>query len=294
MGNAGKSLRRVSCVLDGIRPPCGLLCDHFTTLTRESKAPNRKFFPGIDWFTRKGGISMKKTPVAPALAEPGHCEKVFREGETELLTVRARWPRLEETSPGIRRLNRYYDALADRWLKRWEGPLQARARAVLAAGSNGEESAGINSLPWSASLDFTVTLFQDGVLSLYLDTVEAVGARRPRRVRQGDAWLLPSGVPLTLRELLPRRRWWRGPVLEVVRRQAGRQLQAGEAVFYDDWVKLMSKRFSPRRFYLTPAGPVVFYPVESVAPAMEGFPTFSLAELLPQEETAPQAAVQPS
>lgn len=225
---------------------------------------------------------MKKPPVPPALAEPGHCEKVFREGEVTLLTVRARWPRLEETSPGIRRLNRYYAALADRWLKRWEGPLQARARAVLAEGG-----AGMETLPWSASLDFTVTLFQDGVLSLYLDTVEAVGTRRPRRVRQGDAWLLPSGVPLTLRELLPRRRWWRGPVLEAVRRQAGRQLQAGEAVFYDDWVKLMSKRFSPRRFYLTPAGPVVFYPVESVAPAMEGFPAFSLAELLPREEAPP-------
>lgn len=233
---------------------------------------------------------MKKAPVEPALAEPGRCEKTFQKDGVKLLAVRARWPRLEETSPGARRINRYYDALADRWLKRWEGPLQARAGAVL-AGSGTEKTpseAGIGSLPWSASLDFTVTLFQDGVFSLYLDTVENVGQRRPRRIRQGDAWLLPSGIPLTLRELLPRRRWWRLPVLEAARRQAGRQLQAGEAVFYDDWVKLLSKRFSPRRFYLTLAGPVVFYPVEAVAPAMEGFPTFSLAELLPREETAAQ------
>lgn len=225
---------------------------------------------------------MKKPPASPALAEPGCCEKVFQDDGVTLLTVHARWPRLEETSPGARRINRYYDALADRWLKRWEGPLQERAKAVL-AGGGGE----LGTLPWSASLDFTVTLFQDGALSLYLDTVEATGQRRPRRVRQGDAWLLPAGIPLTLRELLPRRRWWRGPVLEAVRRQAGRQLQAGEAVFYDDWVKLLSKRFSPRRFYLTPAGPVVFYPVEAVAPAMEGFPAFSLAELLPREDVSP-------
>lgn len=271
MGNAGKGLLRAF-----------VYCYYFTTLPRESKAPNRKIFPGIDWFTRKGGISMKKAPIPPVLAEPGHCEKVFREGETKLLTVRARWPRLEETSPGIRRINHYYDALADRWLKRWEGPLQERAKAALAGGG-----AGMGSLPWGASLDFTVTLFQDGVLSLYLDVVENVGARRGHRVRQGDAWYLPSGVPVTLRELLPRRHWWRGPVLEVVRRQAGRQLQAGEAVFYDDWVKLVSRRFSPRRFYLTPAGPVVFYPVEAVAPAMEGFPAFSLAELLPRKESPP-------
>lgn len=232
---------------------------------------------------------MKKAPILPALAEPGCRERVFEADGAKLLTVRARWPRLEETCPGARRLNRYYDALADRWLKRWEGPLQAQARAALAAGdaeASASGGAGSRSLPWRASLDFTVTLFRDGVLSLYLDAVEEVGARRPRRVRQGDAWRLPSGVPLTLRELLPRRRWWRGPVLEAARRQAGRQLQAGEAVFYDDWVRLLSKRFSPRRFYLTPAGPAIFYPVEAVAPAMEGFPTFSLAELLPREEAA--------
>ena len=203
---------------------------------------------------------MKKAPVAPKLAEAGYCERVLTDGDAKLLRLRARWPRMEETSPGIRRVNRYYDALA-------LGDPRAER------------------LPWSASLDFTVTHFQNGVLSLYIDAVEDVGARRPRRVRQGDAWLLPSGVPLTLRELLPRqRRWWRGPVLEAVRRQAGSRLQAGEAVFYDDWVKLVSKRFSPRRFYLTESGPVVFYPVESVAPAMEGFPTFPLSELLPQTE----------
>lgn len=216
---------------------------------------------------------MKKAPVEPRLASPGTCERTLMDGTAHLLTIRARWPRLEDAAPGLRRISRYYDALADRWVQRWEGAVQARAKEALAAGEP--------SLPWSASLDFTITFFRDGVLSLYLDAVENVGQRRPRRVRQGDTWLLPSGVPVTLRELLPRRRWWRGPVLEAVRRQAGGQLQAGEAVYHEDWVKLVSKRFSPRRFYLTETGPVAFYPVGSIAPAMEGFPTFSLAELVP-------------
>lgn len=234
---------------------------------------------------------MKKALAEPKLAEAECCNRVLADGAAKLLTIHARWPRLEETSPGAQRINRYYDALADRWLKRWEGPLLTQARAALTTGE-----AGANQLPWSAELDFTITCFHDGVLSLYIDAAENVGARRPRRVRQGDVWLLPSGIPLTLRELLPRqRRWWRLPVLETVRRQAGRQLQAGEAVFYDDWVKLISKRFSPGRFYLTEAGPVVFYPVESIAPAMEGFPTFPLSELLAQEESSPHSqAVQAS
>ena len=231
---------------------------------------------------------MKKTPGESRLTKAGSCERVLLCGDSKLLSIQAKWPQLEETSPGIRRVNHYYEALADRWLKRWDGPLQEQAKKVLAAGNPEADT-----LPWSVSLDFTVTHFQDGVLSLYIDAVEDVGARRPRRVRQGDTWRLPSGVPLTLRELLPRKRWWRLPVLEAVRRQAGRQLQSGEAVFFDDWVKLMSKRFSPRRFYLTESGPVVFYPVESVAPAMEGFPAFSISELLSQEE-ALDSTVSPS
>ena len=213
---------------------------------------------------------MKKEFSIPTLEEPGNYEETFREGDSVLLTVKARWPRLEENGPGSRRINRYYAALADRWKKRWAGPLLEQAKAL----------AGPGAPPWSASLDFTVTLFEDGFFSLYWDASEYVGGRRPRRVRQGDVWRLPEGTPVTLRELLPPRRWWRGPILEEVRRQIGAQVNTGEAVFYEDWPSLASRKFSPGRFFLTADGPVIFYPVESIAPAMEGFPRFSLKGLM--------------
>ncbi len=215
---------------------------------------------------------MKNMPVEPRLVQPGTYEQVFRDGNTVLLTVRARWPRLQEDSPGLKQINRYYDALADRWKKRWEGPLLEQAKAA----------AGPETPPWEASLDFTVTLFQDGMFSLYLDVAENVGARRPRRIRQGDTWYVSDGVPVTLRELLPYRRWWRGPVLEEIRRQIGQRLNTRESIFYEDWPHLASRRLSPSRFYLTGKGPVVFYPVGSIAPALEGFPSF----LLNQEDLA--------
>lgn len=222
---------------------------------------------------------MKKELPAPRLGEPGTYTEVFREGETALLTVQARWPRLEGEQPGCRRVNRYYEALADRWKKRWAGPLLAGARAAVQPGLP----------PWEARLDFTVTLFQDGLFSLYWEVTENVGGRRPRRTRQGDVWQLPQGLPLTLRELLPPRRWWRGPVLEEIRRQIGQRLETGEAVFFEDWPALASRKFSPGRFYLTGDGPVVFYPIESLAPAMEGFPSFSLKGLVvAQEKPEPQ------
>jgi hypothetical protein len=128
-------------------------------------------------------------------------------------------------------------------------------------------------------MSFTVTLLTQGLFSLYIDITERTGERRPRQVRLGDVWQLPSGTPVGLREVLPPQRWWKGPIFEVVRREVGRQVEGGEAVYWEDWPTLVSRRFSPSRWYLTEEGPVVFYPVESIAPAMEGFPTFSLRGL---------------
>lgn len=217
---------------------------------------------------------MRKERPEPRLGQPGSYEKVFREGEMVLLTARARWPQLEENSPGCRRVSRYYRALADRWIKRWEGPLLEQARAAAVA----------DTPPWEVRLEFTITLFERGLLSLTWQVTEDRGEHRPRRVRQGDTWRLPEGTPVTLRELLPPHRWWKGPVFEEVRRQIGAQVNAGEAVFFPEWPSLVSRKFSPDRFYLTPEGPTIFYPQESIAPAMEGFPSFPLHRLAAQKK----------
>lgn len=209
---------------------------------------------------------MKKELPTPALAEDGVYQETIREGDEVLLTLSARWPRLEGDWPGARRINRYYETLADRWKRRWTGPLLDQARSGREPGSK----------PWAAGLEFTVTLLREDCLSLYWEVSEDVGQRRQRRMRQGDAWLMPQGVPLTLRELLPPQRWWRGTVLEEIRRQVGERIQTGESLFFEDWPSLVSRKFSPGRFYLTEEGPAVFYPVESIAPALEGFPTFLL------------------
>ena len=76
-------------------------------------------------------------------------------------------------------------------------------------------------------------------------------------------------------------------VLAEVRRQIGARLTTGEAVYYDDWLSLVSRRFSPDRFYLTGNGPVLFYPPETIAPPLEGFPTFPLSALLASQEEKP-------
>lgn len=214
-----------------------------------------------------------KRETAPAPG--GEFQKEYQQGGKLVLTVRARWPRQPGEGRGARQVERYYDALADRWLRRWSGPLLAQAKEAAAGGSP----------PWRAELDYTVTLNAGELLSFRLDAIEDRGGQR-RQVRMGDIWRMPAGEPLSLPDVLPRRRWWRSLVLPEVRRQIGSAVQAGEGLYYDGWESLCSQWLSPDRAYLTEEGPVIFYPMETIAPALEGFPTFSLATLLPKEVAA--------
>ena len=45
--------------------------------------------------------------------------------------------------------------------------------------------------------------------------------------------------------------------------------------------------FDPERFYLTEAGPVIYFPLYSIAPYAEGIPAFSLA-IPGQKENTPE------
>lgn len=191
-----------------------------------------------------------------------HHRQVFQGEEGPLLTLRARWPQPEGEDKASRRLRRYYDRLAQRWLERWTGPLLERAKAAQARN-------------WQAEMDFTVTCFENGLLSLYIDLSETTD--RPRTVRLGDVWEMKRGTPMALPDLLGRPRRWRNWALEQVEKQAEGRVGSGEYLYYEDWPRLCRKWFSPERCYLTVEGPVVFYPMETIAPALEGVPIFPLS-----------------
>ena len=211
--------------------------------------------------------------VQPRLEQEGTWEQIFREEGQTVLTAEARWPRLAEDSHGLRRINRYYDHLVRQWQKRWEGTLLTQAKAAVAEGGR----------PWSVSLSYEVTLFTPQLLSLWWEVREDTGARRPKRVRQGDIWALPQGTPVLPGEIFPSLgKGWRKAVLAEVGRQITHRLQVGESLFWEDWEQKIGGQPISERLYLTPEGPWLFYPIESIAPALEGFPTFSLSSLLPQ------------
>lgn len=208
---------------------------------------------------------MKEKELRAKLGQPGHWEQVFRDGESVLLTADAVWPLLEGDSPGVRRIDRYCNALATRWRKRWEGPLLARAGAA----------AGPDTPPWEAAMTFRVTLLRDDCFSFTIDITENTGSA-PRRIRIGEAWTLPGGRPLLLREVLPPGDARKKKLLDRVKGQIEARLNSGESLFYQDWPQRLPAHLSTQRFYLEESGPVLFFPIRSIASSLEGFPTFPL------------------
>ena len=203
--------------------------------------------------------------------EAGAWRRVLKwEGEP-VLTISLRWPKLPEDLPGPRRVSRYYRQVADCWRTRWEKDLYARAKEAAAAA----REASRPFTPWSADLDFTPTLRENGLLSLYQDAVERTDGSRPVTFRRSDTWELPSGTPRSLASFLPpphrKRR-----VLEAVAAQIEGRVASGESLFYEDWRRRLAAAFDPERFYLTGEGAALYFPLCTVAPYAEGIPTFSI------------------
>ena len=193
------------------------------------------------------------------------------EGEP-VLSLSLRTPRLAGEGAAVRRINRCYEKMARLWQDRWEGPLYQQACAAAQA----DRAAQRPVRPWQAQLDFTVTLLEGELLSLYFDIYEYAGGAHGMTQRQGDTWQIPAGAPRTLASFYPPRSRWRRQALTQLHRQAARNAEGGESLYYEDWPQRLTACFDPDRFYLTPQGIDLFYPLYTIAPYAEGIPVFQL------------------
>ena len=187
-------------------------------------------------------------------------------------------PEPEGMGPGVVRMARYYHRLGELWRARWMDSLYNRACAGL-------EEARVSSRPfqpWRAELSHQVTWTGEDLTSLYVDVTERRGEGRPMTVRSAGTWRR-SGTPVALPEFFRERRGWRRWALEEVQRQIRRQLERGESLLFPDAEARAALHFSPRRFYLTGDGVVLFYPMCALGAPVEGIPTF----LLPKERESP-------
>lgn len=187
--------------------------------------------------------------------------------DVPLITASCRLPELA----GAGRFNRYCAAYRRAFFAYCETALLPRAREALVLA---QQQSG--ALPqWQISLETTVTLHTDRLLSLYTDTVERL-TRRRFLLRRSDSWDLAADVPLAPEALFPPGARWRRALRDEAARQIRARQEAGTALFHPDWQRLVRTEFSPAHLYLTPERLCLYYQMFSIGPAAEGIPTFAL------------------
>ena len=206
---------------------------------------------------------------------PQAWKRVMKQEGEPVLTLSLRRPSFPENGK-TERLERYFVRMAEQWQTHWETALFPRACQAL---SDAREASRPFE-PWRAELDYTVTLWQPPLLSLYLDVTESDGTARPLRLRLGETWDCSTGYPRPLRSFFPTgEHRWRKKLLANLREQAAKRLASGESLLDPDCSQIMERTFDPERFYLTEEGPAVFYPLYVLGPYAEGIPVFTAAEI---------------
>lgn len=171
-----------------------------------------------------------------------------------------------------KRINRYYRHACKVFLRYCETHLYKLAVEEF-------EGALANSFPFrkfDAVFTYTVTWNQDCVLSLYTDSYEYTGGAHGNTVRYADTWDLNTGYPLPIAAFFPHGAPWRKRLIAGAAKQAEAGIAAGEAMYFDDYKKLLVKHFNSQNFYLVSEGLAVYYQLYTVAPYVEGIVSFSM------------------
>lgn len=195
-----------------------------------------------------------------------HTHRVMRHQGKPVLEMDLESPKISDTKQA--QLGRFYRRVAEAWRSRWEKEVFPLACAALE--ENGQMQA------WQMRLRYHVSYEQDGLLSLYTEASEQYDRRRTLLIRNAETWSVEDAMPRSLYSFLPEQRFPRAWLLRQLMEQANAQHESGEHLYHPEYPRLMRRYFDPARFYLTPEGIALYYPLESIAPYAEGLPSFFL------------------
>lgn len=209
----------------------------------------------------------------PLLIQPLHDDRTLAQEGRPVLELSLSRPHLAGEGAAVRRVERYYVRLCRSWLERWTGPLYRRACEAEEAAL----SAARPFTPWRASFTWSVTCSDETALSLCWEVVEEGDG--PRRVcRRYDVWSRKDGRPLTLADVLPRRKGWRTRVRKALAAQLEELAAREPEEVLPHWRAHLGRCVRAGRFYLTPEGPVVLARPGALRPARAGWCAFPLTE----------------
>lgn len=139
---------------------------------------------------------------------------------------------------------------------------------------------GYEFAPTEVLMVFDVTYNQDCVLSLYVDRYQFTGGAHGITEKEGDTWNIESGYRISLDQVLLPLVDVKEFILSQVLGQISVQIASGDDWYFENPIKLASKYFNCKNFYLIPEGIIFFYSLYEIAPYASGFPQF----LIPFDE----------
>lgn len=167
------------------------------------------------------------------------------------------------------RFNRYYSACRSAFLRTCREDL---APALQSAYRRSLESAA--PLPqWQGRLTAAVTYRQGPLLSLCTDAL-ITGPEERWHIRRGDTWDLRRQLPLPLSLFFPPGTNLHRRLCDAATQEMARQEAEGLARYHPGRETTLKRTFHPHRFFLSEEGLHFFFPMNTIAPAVEGCPTF--------------------
>lgn len=211
---------------------------------------------------------MMKTELQPFTAE----REWLVEG-IPVLTAAISIPEPVSASDKIsRRIRRYYQLQCRSYLRyceKWLLPqAEAEYRAALTVSAP---------LPcFRAELGYQITYQEQNLLSLYTQSREITLPGQTLLTRRGDTWDLATGYPIPMTSFFPSHSPWKRQLLTFIAEDIQRQEKAGISRYRENWPRDIRRYFNSQNYYLTSDAFMVFFPMYTIAPAVEGIPAFKI------------------
>ena len=127
---------------------------------------------------------------------------------------------------------------------------------------------------FEAFVDFVVTYNQNCMISLYFDQYEYAGGAHGLTVRYADTWNLAKSKRMELGDFFIQRSNYKEYIIQTINQQIKEEKENKDAMYFDDYEKLVRENFKTNNFYLSEEGLVIFFQQYDIAPYAAGMPTF--------------------
>lgn len=200
-------------------------------------------------------------------------KKNIYHNKTLLLKYTINYPQLffNKYQPFLKDLNRYYEAKA----VEYEHTLTTK---FLKMAVEEYDNSIANNFPvrsFEAFVDYTVTLNQNCLFSLYFDQYEYTGGAHGSTIRYSDSWNLQTEKRIILGDLFPYHNNYQDYIITMIQEEIAKQIQQ-ESVYFDNYTELVIQNFNENSFYLTPEGIIIYFQQYDIAPYSSGIITFMI------------------